>query len=173
MTTQVAFGKNESVPKDIVTTILTSTNSTGAELYLRSALFKANARSKVQIFINNVLKVSRRLTTPNPSYPFDLLDLTLFDGDVLVVKAIHGEPCVANISASIDYSDIRDQIPFQLQLNGIVTNDDRIDGVVTDIESINGIISLSKNISGKVITQGNISGTVENDINITGMVICK
>jgi len=96
----IEFQEVVTVPKNVLTTVLSFTN-TGVKLALDSIGGTGTARSEWFIYLNNVLKVKRRIEVANMNLNVAMHSFDMFPGDILDVKVRHPENQVQEFQCEV------------------------------------------------------------------------
>jgi hypothetical protein len=101
----VSFGSNDAVPTNTESNVLDFTNNTGGDIILEAIGGEATTRSEWFIYVDNVLKIKRRASTPNPNIDIDLHRIKLSDIGNIKVNVKHYISGNQKFSAELRYSD--------------------------------------------------------------------
>ena len=99
----IEFQSQESVLGNLQVTIFDYTNASGNSIYINELTAEGNARSELFIYINDVLKIKKRISVADLNAVIPMFDLELATTDNMKIKVIHYELLSADYSSSINY----------------------------------------------------------------------
>lgn len=160
-------------------TVLTYTNTTGADEFIRGIGLEGNARSEWEVQRNMTTLFKRRVTSPVAADEVPMFNFKLSNNDILDIKVIHYESFLAEFSADAiitpdkeGIANIIIKLVFPVELKGTVKNISKLTGTLNTTNQLNGRINNISKISGSFSQTISFNGSLEDKKKLTGAITC-